>query len=130
MMYIMLGIVLGRLLAIIERRLMSVEERVIGRIQDVVVTLQATDYAIAGFANSMYERMAYTNLKRRVWLGSFRFENDEQPCIITLQMRGIDQNELEYHDVINAMIEACERLADEMRVSLLLDEEEDSDEIE
>ena len=109
---------------------MSTEDRVMGRIQDVVLTLQATDYAIAGFANSMYERMAYSHLKRRVWLGSFRFENDDQPVILTLQVRGIDQHELQYHDVINAMIEACERLADEMRVSLMLDEEEGNDEIE
>ena len=101
-----------------------------GRIQDVVLTLQATDYGIVGYANSMYERMANSRLKRRVWSGLFRFEHDTQPCVVTLQMRGIDQEELEYQDVINAMIEACERLADEMRGAMLLEEEEGNDEIE
>ena len=129
MTYIMLRIVLSRLSAIIGRLMMSVEERVMERIEDVVLTLQATDYGIAGYANSMYERMANSRLKRRVWSGLFRFEHDTQPCIVTLQMRGIDQEELEYQDVINAMIEACERLADEMRGAMLL-EEEGNDEIE
>ena len=129
MTYIMLQIVLSRLSAIIGRLMMSVEERVMERIEDVVLTLQTTDYGIAGYANSMYERMANSRLKRRVWSGLFRFEHDNQPCIVTLQMRGIDQEELQYQDVINAMIEACERLADEMRAAMML-EEDNSDEIE
>ena len=113
---------------------MTSRQRVQARIKGITDMLDITGYGISAQAVTSDRELRRRPAESDMWTGKFMFFTPAEPGVITITLPGIDQHDLEPVDYIIDMLNACERLADVIRIALEVEgielDGEDDDELE
>jgi hypothetical protein len=100
---------------------MSIDDRVKQQLQRIANLVEATDYNLAANALAMRKRGLNQHNAREHWVGHFSFVHEDELVTLLAQVPGIDQTDVDPGEHIMAIINACERLAEELLIVLQLE---------
>lgn len=110
---------------------MSIDDRVKAQLSAIGSLVEVTDYSLAATALAMRKRGLGQHTAPETWVGMFSFVHPDEPITVLMQVPGIDQHDVDPGEHMMAMINACERLAEELLMVLQAEgyeiEEEDDD---